>query len=71
MDIKFEDGIPLPERLDKSKYQYLDKMKVGQSFTLPYSSSVQQSLRQAFAIRLMKCAFRKQDDNTMRIWRTK
>ena len=28
MDIKFEDGIPLPERLDKSKYQYLDKMKV-------------------------------------------
>ena len=56
MDIKFEDGIPLPERLDKSKYQYLDKMKVGQSFTLPYSSSVQQSLRQAFAIRRMKCA---------------
>ena len=53
MDIKFEDGIPLPERLDKSKYQYLDKMKVGQSFTLPYSSSVQQSLRQAFAIRRM------------------
>ena len=39
MDIKFEDGIPLPERLDKSKYQYLDKMKVGQSFTLPYSSN--------------------------------
>ena len=45
-------------------------MKVGQSFTLPYSSSVQQSLRQAFAIRRMKCAFRKLDNNTMRVWRT-
>ena len=71
MDIKFEDGIPLPERLDKSKYHFLDKMEVGQSFTLPYSASLQQSLRQAFAIRRMKCAFRKQDNNTMRVWRTK
>jgi hypothetical protein len=71
MDIKFEDGIPLPERLDKSKYQFLEKMKVGQSFTLPFSASVQQSLRQAFAIRRMKCSFRKIDTNTMRVWRTK
>ena len=71
MDVKLEDGIPLPERLDKSKYQFLDKMKVNQSFTLPYSASVQQSLRQAFTIRSMKCAFRKLDNNTMRVWRTK
>lgn len=71
MDIKLEDGIALPERSDKSKYAFLDKMKVGQSFALPYSSVVQQSLRQAFAIRQMKCAFRKQENNTMRVWRTK
>ena len=70
MDIKFESGIPLPERRDKSKYQFLDKMEVGQSFTLPFSASVQQSLRQAFSVRQMKCAFRKQDNNIMRVWRT-
>tara|TARA_B100000963_G_C22140420_1_gene457284 strand:- start:191 stop:406 length:216 start_codon:yes stop_codon:yes gene_type:complete len=70
MDIKFESGIPIPDRRDKSKYECLDNMKVGESFALPYSASVQQSLRQAFSIRQMKCAFRKQDNNTMRVWRT-
>ena len=31
MDIKFEDGIPLPERLDKSKYQQkiIDEFELG------------------------------------------
>ena len=70
MDIKIESGIPLPSRGNQSKYEYLKEMDVGDSYVLPYSASTQQSLRQAFHIRKMKCAFRKQDDGTMRVWRT-
>ena len=69
MDIKFENNIPIPNK--RSKYNFLDGMKVGQSFTLIYSPAVQQALRQAFSIRNMRCCIRKQNNGHMRIWRVK
>ena len=69
MDIKFENNVPIPDK--KSKYKFLDGMKIGQSFTLNFSTAVQQALRQAFSIRSMKCCIRKENNGLMRIWRVK
>jgi hypothetical protein len=69
MDIKFENDIPIPD--NKSKYNFLDNMEIGQSFTVNFSTSVQQAMRQAFAVRNMRCCIRKESNNLMRIWRVK
>ena len=65
MDIKFENDIPIPEK--KSKYKFLDNMDIGQSFTLNFSTAVQQAMRQAFTVRNMRCCIRKEGNNLMRI----
>tara|TARA_B100000927_G_scaffold71206_1_gene56585 strand:+ start:198 stop:401 length:204 start_codon:yes stop_codon:yes gene_type:complete len=67
MDIKIESGIPMPTK----NYEYLKKLKVGDSYVLPYSIPEQNKLRQAFDRQNMKCVFRKQNNNTMRVWRVK
>tara|TARA_Y100000996_G_C22286847_1_gene546393 strand:+ start:28 stop:240 length:213 start_codon:yes stop_codon:yes gene_type:complete len=69
--VKFDKGIPLPSRGNQSKYDYLKDIEIGDSYVQPFSLVTQQSIRQAFQVRGMKCAFRKQEDGTMRIWRTK
>jgi len=55
----------------KFKYKFLDNMDIGQSFTLNFSTAVQQALRQAFTVRNMRCCIRKEGNNLMRIWRVK
>lgn len=69
MDIKFDNDIPIPDK--KSKYKFLEKMVIGQSFTVNFSAAVQQSMRQAFTVRNMKCCIRREGNNLMRIWRVK
>jgi len=66
MDIKIESGIPMPTK----NYEYLKKLKVGDSYVLPYSISEQNKLRGAFKRQNMQCVFRKLGDGNMRVWRT-
>ena len=67
MDIKIEDGIPIPEN-NVSKYSFIDNMKIGQSFTVPYEEQARSRYGQAFRTRTMKCVCKREGLN-LRIWR--
>tara|TARA_R100000353_G_scaffold48287_1_gene38363 strand:+ start:748 stop:960 length:213 start_codon:yes stop_codon:yes gene_type:complete len=68
MDIKFDDHIPIPSKESCYKYSFLDKMKIGQSFVVPYTVTARPTYNQQFKSRNMKMTARKIDNN-LRIWR--
>jgi|TARA_R100001163_G_scaffold43009_1_gene32461 hypothetical protein len=67
MNIKIEDNIPIPPRRRRS-YLFIDNMKVGQSFAVPFSMKAQAIYRQAFKTRKFKCVTRRENNN-LRVWR--
>jgi hypothetical protein len=69
---KLENDVPMPSQDDRSKFKFLDDMKVGQSFVVPNESKyTHQKWRNQFMYRKWKCSIRKNDDNnTLRVWRT-
>ena len=67
MDIKIENGIPIPTK-KHAKYNWIDDMKIGQSFTIPYAVRSRSIFMQAFRTRKMKCIIRR-DGDKLRIWR--
>jgi hypothetical protein len=69
----FENGIPMPTEHKRSKYTFLNEMKIGQSFVVPIGSSYSKEVpkwRNQFMYRKWKCSIRRIDNNNIRIWRT-
>ena len=68
---EIENDIPLPNR---TKFGFLNELKIGQSFVVPIVGSAgktQNLWTSRFRVRNIKCTTQKIDENNIRVWRIK